>query len=119
MEMATKKMKSKQQIELKYPDILFDDTGYPSEESLEFIKSFDFFKIGFNELANFIKLIWWNKEKGFVLKRNKLILITGGWSGNEDIISALQNNYIFWGQCWQKSERGGRYTFKIKNIPKK
>lgn len=45
-----------------------------------------------------------------------LIIITGGWSGNEDIINTLSET-MFWMLHWQKSERGGRYTFKG-DIPK-
>jgi hypothetical protein len=42
----------------------------------------------------------------------KLELHTGGWSGNEEIISVLQNS-MFWVMYWQKSERGGHYYFEL------
>ena len=45
--------------------------------------------------------------------RLNLVLVTGGWSGNEDIISAMESDLIFWRQTWEKSIRGGRYEFKI------
>lgn len=41
-----------------------------------------------------------------------LELHTGGWSGNEDIIQALQNNKLFWVN-WEMSRVGGHYYFKI------
>jgi hypothetical protein len=42
-----------------------------------------------------------------------LELHTGGWSGNEDIIEALQKNKMFWIMWWWKTERGGHYYFEI------
>ena len=42
-----------------------------------------------------------------------LKLHTGGWSGNEDIIEALQKNKMFWIMWWWKTERGGHYYFEV------
>ena len=42
-----------------------------------------------------------------------LELHTGGWSGNEDIIEALQKHKLFWMMWWCKTERGGHYYFEI------
>jgi hypothetical protein len=38
---------------------------------------------------------------------------TGGWSGNEDIISAMQDNAMLWTLYWQSSQRGGHHTFEV------
>jgi hypothetical protein len=40
---------------------------------------------------------------------------TGGWSGNEEILSAMQDNLIFWMVCWQEHKRGGHYVFELPN----
>ncbi|MBI5327010.1 MAG: hypothetical protein HZB80_01780 [Deltaproteobacteria bacterium] len=37
---------------------------------------------------------------------------TSGWSGCEDIISALRDNTLFWMICWRLSKRGGYYEFE-------
>jgi len=50
--------------------------------------------------------IWQDREKGI------LELATGGWSGNESIIAALQENLMFWGMYWMESKRGGYYRFE-------
>ncbi len=47
-------------------------------------------------------------EEGVLCK-----LATGGWSHNEEVISALYANHVFWGMCWVKSERGGYYEFEV------
>ena len=39
-------------------------------------------------------------------------IATGGWTGNESIISALQENTVFWVFSWYLSKRGGYYEFK-------
>jgi len=38
-------------------------------------------------------------------------LTTGGWSENEKAIDKLSET-MFWMLYWQKSERGGKYTFR-------
>lgn len=40
-------------------------------------------------------------------------IATGGWSGVEDIISALMDNHIFWATCWHSSHRGGLFVFEL------
>lgn len=42
----------------------------------------------------------------------KLDLHTWGWSGNEDIVGALQKT-MFWFTFWKSSRRGGHYEFEI------
>jgi hypothetical protein len=63
-----------------------------------------------------IKCIWKYADCGY-FKYDKttreLELHTAGWSGNEEIISALEQNKFFYPLYWQKSERGGHYYFYI------
>ena len=44
-----------------------------------------------------------------------LELHTGGWSGNEDIVVALEKN-MFWSLWWMRSERGGHYWFEVRKL---
>lgn len=86
---------------------------YPSKGELIFIKNYKFTaKKRFRPLIDYIQKIWhwldYMKWKGTTLE-----LHTGGWSGNEDIIEALQGT-DFWLLCWQESKRGGHYKFKLK-----
>lgn len=41
----------------------------------------------------------------------ELYLATGGWSQNEEIIAAMERNFLLWSLIWRKSERGGAYWF--------
>jgi hypothetical protein len=91
---------------------------YPSEEDLEKIR-----KWPLSDVYNLIRFIdsVWNHEFGRIeIKGKKVItlkLITGGWSGNEDIVNALhKNENLFWSAFWVKSTRGGLFVFKIKEV---
>ena len=90
-----------------------DIDGYPTKKELEKIKKWDFKDpMG---LMNHVEELW-NYPDRFVLTGKRVLrlyLSTGGWSGNESIIEALQQN-PFWYFYWQKSQRGGHYWFKIK-----
>lgn len=100
---------------------MLDADGYPTHSALQIIKlwpSDD--KKGWFE---FIKSIWWNPEFGWSegeeaheWKGEKVYryhLSTGGWSGNESIIEAMQNNKNhLWMYTWFQSQRGGHYIFE-------
>lgn len=60
---------------------------------------------------------YWNQDYGtFIVERENdsimLILITGGWSENEEIINLISGT-MFWFLWWQESKRGGYYKFTI------
>lgn len=44
--------------------------------------------------------------------RVEVTLVTGGWSGCESAIGALEDG-LFWFAWWQTSHRGGRHDFEI------
>ncbi len=100
-----------------------DQDGYPHNFELERIKGWDLKKDGVEGLLDLVEGCWWMADEGFV-KRNgrtysfrkpciKLELHSLGWSGNEDIIRALQENEFFWILYWVKSERGGHFYFEV------
>jgi hypothetical protein len=109
-----------------------DDDGYPTEESLNLIKDFSPYK-EFDKLFAAIQKIWaypdyfsgplkeppkevkpllWNEKENVTWYR----LATAGWSGNEDIISALEQNPMVQALCWCMSARGGLHIYQIPNL---
>jgi len=94
-------------------------TEYPTEEELKTIREWDMVGIAALDMLRFldyIKDLWWMPDWGFHLKGKRVLrleLHTGGWSGNEDIIEALQSNFMFWAMYWQQSRRGGHYKFRM------
>ena len=89
----------------------FNKDGYPTDETLEAIEKWDAKDIP--GLFAFMEEAWcfshyWNRD-GDILS-----ISTGGWSGNESIISAFQVNYIAWMFTWVSSRRGGHYEFEVR-----
>lgn len=44
--------------------------------------------------------------------RKYLRLATGGWSGNEDIVGAINGNKTIRALCWKLSARGGLHIYE-------
>ncbi|MBT9167222.1 MAG: hypothetical protein DDT19_00547 [Syntrophomonadaceae bacterium] len=100
------------------------DRDYPTEKELRKIKSWEYdFNLpdgGVSDLLDYLESLWWGSELGFKLKGKKVLrleLHTFGWSGNEDIISALHKSW-FWRLYWEKSVRGGHFYFKCFRMKK-
>ena len=56
----------------------------------------------------------WVVEHGcYCVEADSYHFNTGGWSGNEEIIDALQRNAMFWARCWEMSKRGGEHVFRL------
>jgi hypothetical protein len=97
-----------------------DSYGYPTDEELERIGTWaDDDPLGW---FAFIKVCWWSAEWGWTefdgeddFKRPLRVfeISTGGWSGNESIVTAMQNHFILWSLTWQNRRRGGHYTFEV------
>jgi hypothetical protein len=97
---------------------------YPTDDQLEKIKEWDY--LDFENLALYVQAIWhWGedyarlgdwKEDEHGTKYRPFELVTSGWSGNEDIVCALNKNQMFNMMCWYSSHRGGLHIYKIKKI---
>ena len=97
-----------------------DEDGYPDDEELQDIRD----AAGFQAadacaLLERVRKLWhWPNYASVTDTGDKLRheFCTGGWSGNESLIDALQDNTMFWLRWWQLSERGGRYVFETPNV---
>ena len=107
-------------------DIILGADGYPSDEELETIRTWPI-NCGADLTAVFkyVHQRWnwpdwgWKREarrrrewKGGRLHR-RYSISTGGWSGNESLIAAMEANWMLWTMTWQSSKRGGHYEFSI------
>lgn len=88
-----------------------DDDGYPSEPELDRIRCWKVSE-GFDKLVQYIQARWWNADLLFHEQSECFEISTGGWSGNEDLIGALQDNFTAWTLLWYSSKRGGHYVFQ-------
>lgn len=125
MKMVEEKLfTSKMMIDTLMQNDMLDDDCYPTEDALTIIREWTF-QMPSRELFEFIKSIWWMADWGW--KECEVIdektgetnycyyISTGGWSGNEGIIEAMQENkYFFWYQHWVQSRRGGHYIFELR-----
>ena len=91
-------------------NIELDKDGYPTDETLGLIAGY---KGSYSKLMSEIAFLFGSYGK-CVADGNKWKIATGGWSGNESIISALKGNNMFWLTCWYMSKRGGYYEFICK-----
>ena len=117
------KNKARVQEILNDADFL-DEDGYPTENALEAIEIWHW-----DDARNWFKFIegiwhfreWGWKEKDEMheyhdKKVHRYYISTGGWSGSESIIRAMQKNYIMWQLNWLQSRRGGHYIFELKEF---
>jgi len=102
-----------------------DKNGYPTKKALETISKWTVKDNSIKEFIEFLQDIWnWGDQmltvkKGFSerqFKRSvmKIEMHTGGWSGNESIIEAIEKQeYGLFFSYWKKTERGGHYYFEV------
>ena len=103
---------------------MLDPDGYPSSQDLQKIATWPLpVNLDWTLLMEFIRGLWRYPEYFYVLNNDPqlkhetwneppyYVLGTGGWSGHEEIIDALQQNSLFWGMCWWSSNAGGKHIF--------
>jgi len=85
---------------------------YPDSDDLRKIEHWEIKDFSdCHSLMQFVFLIWAYPERCIILPNGTYRLSTGGWSGNEDIISSMQKNVLFWALFWESSNRAGGHTF--------
>ena len=95
--------------------------GYPTEQFLEWIEKYDVSK---GDPFWFIQIIldeWYHGDYGWRIQRQfkgerTIYISTLGWSGNEDMMYALEKNFMFWTLFYYSHRRGGHYVFKLRKI---
>ena len=102
-----------------------DNEGYPLPETLRRIENWEINSYEDCEaLLVWIQALWrWGEYFRAATRREKTLkggklyrkwyVSTGGWSGHEDIITSMMNNWNFWTLAWDSSRRGGHYEFRV------
>lgn len=108
--------------EIKDAPIVRSDDGYPTEEFLEWIRTYDVVNgSGFEYLQTVLSEWWPFDGSGVHIQRKyrgerKVMVSTWGWSGNESMIAAMQENeHFFWPLHYFAHQTGGHYTFRFTN----
>lgn len=105
------------------PEPLFDHGSYPAEETLARIRSWD------GDIEPLLRLAAdaWSEhgvvteeltaqEKALVRAEEGdrfLRFVTGGWSGNEALLAALDQNWLATSLTWRVSTAGGLHIYRI------
>jgi len=96
---------------------MLDDDDYPEEEALEEIKNWKPPEpwSGKNPWLPILDLVLenWSSIGKATWDGQELTLVTGGWSGNEDVLVALSKNFGAWSMLWKASFVGGKHIFGI------
>lgn len=92
----------------------FDKEGYPTKETLDTIRRWP--SDNYPSLFVYLKLAWQYGDEYVSCGKGYWTFHTCGWSGNESIIEAMQDNIMFWTLHWQSSTRGGHYTFNRRHF---
>jgi hypothetical protein len=92
-----------------------DENNYPTDEELETIENWPW-DAGYRPLMEFVRSVWWCPDWGWHQKGRTYRISTGGWSGNEEIVGAMQANHQFWSQSWRTARVGGHYRLIIPKV---
>ena len=111
-------------IQLRRSDTdMVDGDGYPTDAALWCVENWPWDDQ--RGWFDFINSIWWMPEWGWTEVdepgwddevEHLIKMSTGGWSGNESVILAMQKNNMLWYLTWVQSRRGGHYIFELKEI---
>ena len=120
------KLQWKELYEKTIGEEMLDDDGYPTEAALMLVENWHWMYA--KEWFEFIKSIWWARDWGWTegeepheWDAGKIVyrynISTGGWSGNESIIRAMEanGNGFMWYLNWVQSRRGGHYIFELRD----
>jgi hypothetical protein len=87
---------------------------YPTEEFLVCLREDEKFwkPENIDAFIDILRIVWWIPERHLIYDpaERTLTLFTGGWSGNEGIIEALQHT-LFWMLYQKRGRTVGDYTF--------
>lgn len=99
-------------------DPILGDDGYPHEDELRRIREWPWDapgQTGFRALMDYLRRRWQHAEQGYWEQQgDRFSISTAGWSGNESLIEALEQNQMFQMLCPVSWRRGGHYVYDVR-----
>lgn len=97
-----------------------DDDGYPTDEELNEIIAWSpggawAGKEPWLPILDLVAAAWDTDYGASRVDGKVWTFITGGWSGNEDVLHALSQNFSAWSLLWLASYRGGKHEFGVRD----
>lgn len=87
---------------------------YPTEEQLQAIGSWPL-----KDPMGWLDAIaewWWGFDASLIrYTQRRVYLSTGGWSGNEELIAAMQGSFL-WFIGFESSRRGGHFVLNLTRL---
>ena len=99
---------------------MLDEDGYPTDAAHEIIRLWGHENIpGWFEFINSLWHLrswgWAEKDEPYEHDEKRTVhryyISTAGWSGNEGLIRAMQDSFL-WRLTWVEARRGGHYIFE-------
>ena len=87
-----------------------DEDGYPTEHTLQCIRDWDIQDL--IEVLRYMRDAW-HWQHMVDVDGYKWTFLTGGWSGNEELIRAFKDNHALYDMSWMSSNRGGKHVFVV------
>jgi hypothetical protein len=92
------------------PADVMDSDGYPTEAEL--LRVTEWSDVDAMAWLAYVKTLWHWPDWGWREEDDRIFASTGGWSGNEAVIEAMQRNFL-WGVVLESYRRGGHYELRI------
>ncbi|TXH10711.1 MAG: hypothetical protein E6R04_04430 [Spirochaetes bacterium] len=96
-------------------EMSYTNDGYPTVEGIAAVQNFSGTPHGFVEL---LREVWSHEDLVSVHDTDGGVMeircVTVGWSGNEELISAIEES-MFGLRFWESSHRGGLHVYHVPN----
>lgn len=95
-------------------DPILGEDGYPHDLELKRIREWPW-EDGFRSLMEYVRRRWAYAEHGYWTQEgDRFSISTAGWSGNESLVGALEQNNMFQTLCAWSWRRGGHYVYDVR-----
>ena len=95
-------------------DPVLGSEGYPHEVELQRISEWPW-EGGFRSLMDYVHRRWQYADVGYWEQEgDRFAISTGGWSGNESLVGAMEANMMFQSLCAVSWQTGGHYVYDVR-----